>query len=134
MISRELLAGPIVATIFVRRILPIKQLRRENSSRKGAIRSASRPLIGSAGFLPEAAYRSCSQRVYGLVMTSRRKVRPEATVSKPRLQSRSEGVGFLHAFTRPAVGLGEFYIVGRRLDDIPDKIALTGQRRCRGNT
>ena len=32
MISRELLAGPIVATIFVRRILPIKQLRRENSS------------------------------------------------------------------------------------------------------
>lgn len=33
MISRELLAGPIVATIFVRRILTIKQLRRENSSR-----------------------------------------------------------------------------------------------------
>ena len=33
MTSRELLAGPIVATIFVRRILPIKQVRRENSSR-----------------------------------------------------------------------------------------------------
>ena len=32
MTSRELLAGPIVATIFVRRILPIKQVRRENSS------------------------------------------------------------------------------------------------------
>ena len=33
MTSRELLAGPIVATIFVLRIQPIKQVRRENSSR-----------------------------------------------------------------------------------------------------